>query len=128
VKVIDVYPDDAPDNVPNPAGVRMGGYQMLVRGEAMRGKFRSSFERPEPFIPNEITKVRFELQDVNHTFLKGHKIMVQVHSTWFPLFDRNPQKFVDIYNATEDDFQKAFHRIYRSSEHASHITVKVLIP
>ena len=80
-------------------GVKMGGYQQLVRGDVMRGKFRNSFEKPEPFEPKQPTPVKFTLHDVCHTFRTGHRIMVQVQSTWFPLVDRNPQKFVDIYNA-----------------------------
>ncbi len=115
VKLIDVYPDQAPNNSPLGANVRMGGFQMLVRAEVMRGKFRNSFSKPEPFKPNQPTPVKFNLQDIHHTFKDGHRIMVQVQSTWFPLVDRNPQKFVDIYHATEADFQKATHRIYRSS-------------
>jgi putative CocE/NonD family hydrolase len=115
VKLIDVYPDDAPDNDPNPAGVKMGGYQMMVRGEPFRAKFRNSFVKPEPMTPGKVTRVEFEMPDVLHTFLKGHRLMVQVQSSWFPLVDRNPQKFVDIYNATEGDFQKATERIYCSS-------------
>jgi putative CocE/NonD family hydrolase len=114
VKLIDVYPASSPDPDPNPAGVRMGGYQQLVRGEVMRGKFRNSLERPEPFAPNQPTSVKFKLPDVYHTFQKGHKIMVQVQSSWFPLVDRNPQTFVDIYRARETDFQKATQRVYRS--------------
>ena len=77
----------------------MGGYQMLVRGEIMRGKFRNSFENPEPFTPNKIEKVKFDLPDVAHTFKKGHRLMIQIQSSWFPLADRNPQKFVNIYEA-----------------------------
>ena len=92
----------------------MGGYQQLVRGEVMRGKFRNSFEKPEPFAPGEPTAVKFKLPDVCHTFRRGHKIMVQVQSTWFPLVDRNPQTFVDIYHASESDFRKAVQRVYRS--------------
>jgi putative CocE/NonD family hydrolase len=115
VKLIDVYPDDAPDNDPNPAGVKMGGYQMMVRGEPFRAKFRNSFSKPEPMTPGKVTRVEFEMPDVLHTFLKGHRLMVQVQSSWFPLVDRNPQKFVDIYNATESDFQKATERVYCSS-------------
>jgi putative CocE/NonD family hydrolase len=126
VKLIDVLPNDTPNPSPNPQGVQMGGYQMLVRGDVMRGKFRNSYERPEPFTPSAPTKVSFTLQDVHHTFRKGHKIMVQVQSSWFPLVDRNPQKFVDIYNATEADFQKATHRVYRSGETGSHLRVGVL--
>jgi putative CocE/NonD family hydrolase len=115
VKVIDVYPDNAPDNAPNPAGVRMGGYQMLVRGEPFRARFRNSFAKPEPMTPGKVTRVEFEMPDILHTFLKGHRLMVQVQSSWFPLVDRNPQKFVDIYTAKESDFQKATERVYCSS-------------
>jgi len=126
VKVIDVFPDDTPDPEPNPTGVKMGGYQMLVRGEPMRARFRNSFEKPEAMIPNQVTKVEFTMPDVNHSFLKGHKIMVQIQSTWFPLVDRNPQKFVDIYKATEADFQKATQRIYRYGPYRSQLIVTVL--
>jgi putative CocE/NonD family hydrolase len=126
VKLIDVFPNDTPDNDPNPADVKMGGYQMLVRGEPMRARFRNSFERPEAMAPNKITKVEFTLPDVNHAFLKGHRIMVQIQSSWFPLVDRNPQKFVNINTATEADFQKATHRVYRSGQHRSKLTINVL--
>lgn len=115
VKVIDVYPDDAPDNQPNPTGMKMGGYQMLVRGEPMRARFRKSFEKPEAMTPNRMEKVEFVMPDVNHAFLKGHRLMVQIQSSWFPLVDRNPQKFVNIYTARESDFQKATQRVYHSS-------------
>ena len=126
VKLIDVYPDNYPDNDPNPAGVHMGGYQQLVRGEPMRGKFRNSFEKPEPFEPGKMTKVEFVMPDVLHTFRGGHRIMVQVQSTWFPLVDRNPQKFTDIYHATTADFQKATQRVYRSKAGASGLKVAVM--
>jgi len=126
VKLIDVFPEKTPDPEPNPRDVKMGGFQMLVRGDVMRAKFRNSYERPEPIKPNQPTKVSFVLQDIHHTFLAGHKIMVQVQSSWFPLVDRNPQKFVDIYNATEGDFQKATHRVYRSGRLNSHLKVGVL--
>jgi hypothetical protein len=126
VKVIDVYADDAPDPKPNPLNVRMGGYQRLVRGDIFRGKFRRSFEKPEPFVPGRVAKVAFELPDVQHAFLKGHRIMVQVQSSWFPLFDRNPQKFCDIRAAEERDFQKATHRLYRTREQPSHIEFRVI--
>jgi putative CocE/NonD family hydrolase len=126
VKLIDVYPDDYPDNKPNPLRVRMGGYQQLVRAEIMRGKFRNSFENPEPFVPNEPTKVEFVLPDTLHTFRQGHRIMVQIQSSWFPLVDRNPQKFVDIYKATASDFQKATQRLYRTGEKISSIALTVL--
>ena len=92
----------------------MGGYEMLVHGEIFRGRYRNSFENPEPFVPGKIEKVKFEVGDVAHTFKKGHRIMVQIQSSWFPLADRNPQKFVNIYEAKESDFQKATIRIYHS--------------
>jgi putative CocE/NonD family hydrolase len=126
VKLIDVYPGDSPDNIPNPCDIKMGGFQMLLRGDIMRGKFRNSFENPEPFIPNQVTKVEFTLNDVYHTFLRGHRIMVQVQSSWFPLFDQNPQKFVDIYNATNEDFQKATQRVYRVEEFPSNLKVNLI--
>ncbi len=126
VKVIDVYPDDAKDPKPNPLNVKMAGYQRLVRGEIFRGKFRNSFEKPEAFVPGRVTKVAFELPDVQHAFLKGHRIMVQVQSSWFPLFDRNPQRFCDIRTAEEKDFQKATQRLYRTPEYPSQIEFRVL--
>ena len=126
VKLIDVYPDDAPDNDPNPQDIRMGGFQMMVRGDIFRGKYRNSYETPEPFIPNKITEVKIPLQDINHTFLKGHRIMVQIQSSWFPLADRNPQKFVDIYHAKESDFQKATQRIYHNNQYPTHLEINVL--
>jgi putative CocE/NonD family hydrolase len=126
VKLIDVYPEDATAPQPNSNNVLMGGYQMLVRGEVMRGKFRNSFEKPEPFVPGKITEVNYTLPDVGHTFKKGHKIMIQVQNSWFPLVDRNPQKFIDIYNAQDSDFQKATHRIYHDAENPSSLVVTVL--
>jgi putative CocE/NonD family hydrolase len=126
VKVIDVYPDDEPNPNPNPDRIEMGGYQMMIRGDIFRGKYLNSFEEPESFVPNEVTKVAFDLHDVFHLFKKGHKIMVQVQSSWFPLYDRNPQKFCDIYNADEEDFQKATHRVYFTEEYPSNIRVNFL--
>jgi hypothetical protein len=127
VKLIDVYPNDTPDPDPNPQEVFLGGYQQLVRGEAMRARFRNSFETPAPLTPNVVTPVRFYVPDVLHTFRKGHRIMVQVQSTWFPLVDRNPQTWVpNIYQAQASDFQKAMHRLYRSATSASHLRVHVL--
>jgi putative CocE/NonD family hydrolase len=126
VKVIDVFPNDTPDPNPNPTGVKLGGYEMLVRGEPMRARFRNSFEKPEAMVPNQVTKVEFTMPDVNHSFQIGHRIMVQVQSTWFPLVDRNPQKFVDIYKASEADFQKATQRVYHAGQYRSHLTVNVL--
>ena len=117
VKLIDVFPQDHPDYEHNPSNVKMGGYQMLVRSEVMRGRFRESFSEPKPFSPDEPTDVNFRLQDVLHTFKKGHRIMIQIHSTWFPYIDRNPQKYVDnIYKADESDFQKATIEVYGSSK------------
>ncbi|MDX1984589.1 MAG: CocE/NonD family hydrolase [Bryobacteraceae bacterium] len=127
VKLIDVYPDDYPNPDPNPEKVVMGGYQQLVRGELFRGRFRYSFEKPQPFVPNRIEKLEYELPDVYHNFRRGHRVMVQVQSTWFPLADRNPQKFVEnIYNARREDFQKATQRVYRSAAHASAIRILTL--
>ncbi|NUQ22503.1 MAG: CocE/NonD family hydrolase [Saprospiraceae bacterium] len=120
VKVIDVFPDNTPNVNPNEK-TPMGGYQMLVRGEVMRGRYRNSFEKPEPFVPGQVTKVRFELPDIAHTFKKGHRLMVQVQSSWFPLVDRNPQTFVDIYQCGEESFQKATHRVFYSAQHASFV-------
>ena len=96
VKLIDVYPDDHSDPEPNPSSIRGGGYQQLVRGEVMRGKYRNSFEHPEPFVAGEPAEVAFAIQDIAHTFRPGHRLMVQVQSSWFPLVDRNPQQFVEI--------------------------------
>src|SRR5262249_38816482 len=116
VKLIDVFPDDYPDPNPNPTGVRLGGYQFMVRGDVFRGRYRNSFEKPEAFKHGEPARVRFALPDVCHTFRPGHKMMVQVQSSWFPLVDRNPQTFVDIYQAKPEDFQKATQRVFRSAE------------
>jgi predicted acyl esterase len=103
--------------------VKLGGYQQLVRGEVMRGKFRNSLSKPEPFVPGQPTPVHFRLQDVAHTFRAGHKIMVQIQSSWFPLVDRNPQKFVDIYHAQESDFQPSTQRVYHTSAMPSQLEV-----
>ncbi len=124
VKLIDVYPGDYPD--PNPKQVKMGGYQQLVRGDAFRGKFRNSREKPAPFQSGEITKINFKLNDVLHTFRPGHRIMIQVQSTWFPLIDRNPQTFCNIGQASEKDFHKATHRVYRDEQHASKVVATML--
>ena len=126
VKLIDVFPDSSAQPQGMETSVPLSGYQMLVRGEVLRGRFRNSFETPEPFTPGKITRVRFELPDVAHTFKKGHRIMVQVQNSWFPLVDRNPQKFVDIYSCSESDFQKATQRIYHSAAHPSSVKVMVL--
>ncbi len=126
VKVIDVYPGDYPDAPDQPAYLRMGGYQQLLRGEPFRGKFRKSTEKPEPFVPGQMDKVEFEMPDLFHTFRAGHRIMVQVQSSWFPLCDLNPQKFMKISEAKASDFQKATERVYRSGNAASAVTVMVL--
>ena len=126
VKLIDVYPDDYPDAAKNPKEIRMGGYQQLVRGDVIRGKFRNSFEKAEPFKPNEPTRVKFTMPDTYHNFRSGHRIMVQVQSSWFPLVDRNPQKFCDIFQAKESDYQNATQRVFRSPNTASRLKVRVL--
>ncbi len=128
VKLIDVFPDTFGYKGAAPTGTNyvMPGYQMLVRGEIMRGKFRNSFENPQPFTPGKIEPVNFYLPDVAHTFKKGHRIMVQIQSSWFPLADRNPQKFVNIYTANDSDFQKADIRIYHDAQHPSSIILPVL--
>lgn len=125
VKLIDVYPGDAPDNSPN-SGVRMGDFEMLLAGEVFRSKYRNSYEKPEPMVPDKITKIEYDLRDKSHCFKKGHRIMVQIQSTWFPVIDRNPQKFIDIYHATEDDFQKATMRVYRSEKYPTHLKLRVI--
>jgi len=126
VKLIDVYPNDFPDPSPNPRGLHMGGYQQLVRGEPFRGKFRNSMSRPEPFKPGKPAKIQFIMPDVLHTFLPGHRIMVQIQSSWFPLTDRNPQKFMDIPNAKASDFQKAIERVYHGGADGTHLDVLVI--
>jgi uncharacterized protein len=132
VKVIDVFPDDfryqGDINQPNRSvggSYPMGGYQMLVRGEIMRGKYRNSFEKPEPFKPGKVETVRFELPDVAHTFKKGHRLMIQVQSSWFPLADRNPQKFINIYEAEPGDFQKAKIKIHHDAANPSSINLPI---
>ncbi len=134
VKVIDVFPDDFqfPGDVSQSgrsttgSSYPMGGYQMLVRGEIMRGKFRNSFETPTPFKPGKIETVKFDLPDVAHTFKKGHRLMIQIQSSWFPLADRNPQKFMNIYEAKPEDFQKATIRIYHDGNNTSSIYLPIL--
>ena len=136
VKLIDVYPPDFPDpaaagsDVPpsdvGPPKITMSGYQQLVRGEPMRGKFRKSFETPEPFTPGKVEEVDFTMPDINHTFRRGHRIMVQVQSSWFPLTDRNPQTFVNIPDAKPSDFRKATERVYRAEGQHSGVVVPIL--
>ena len=142
VKLIDVYPPDYPQNKMdepradekgkpstdvNPPAFVMGGYEQLVRGEPFRGKFRHSFEKPEPFTPGKVEEVQFAMQDVNHTFRRGHRIMVQVQSSWFPLTDRNPQVFLNIPDAKPSDFVKATQRVYHGQSQASGVQANVLV-
>jgi putative CocE/NonD family hydrolase len=126
VKLIDVYPGTAPDNTPNPRGVRMGHFQMLVAGEVFRSRYRQSFSKPVAMVPGQPTKIEFDLRDRYHRFLKDHRIMIQVQSSWFPVIDRNPQTFVNIYEAKPADFRKATHRVYRSAAQPSGVKVSVL--
>jgi putative CocE/NonD family hydrolase len=135
VKLIDVYPDDYPDaegtstgnkRILSAAPLHMGGYQELLRGEPMRAKFRNSWEKPEPLTAGKVTALEFEMPDLDHTFRKGHRIMVQVQSSWFPLTDRNPQTFTDIPHAKPEEFRKATEQVYRSATDASGVQVMVL--
>ena len=116
VKLIDVYPADAPDYEETQEYLKMGNYHLMVRSEVMRGRFRESFSEPKPFEPTTKTAVNIKLQDINHTFKKGHKVQIQVQSTWFPLIDLNPQTFVpNIFKAEEADFKKQTHTVYGDS-------------
>ncbi len=127
VKIVDVCPPDFPDPQPNPAHLRMGGYQQLIRGDVMRSRFRKSFEHPEPMTPGQVTPVEFTLPDTLHTFRRGHRVQVQVQSSWFPLVDRNPQTFVpNIARAQASDFRKALHQLHRTPQAPSALTVRVL--
>jgi len=133
VKVIDVFPDDLAYNNVNiyeekdPDKVYpMGGYQMLVRNEIFRGRFRKSYEKPEAFTPGKVEEVKFALPPIAHCFKKGHRLMVQVQSTWFPLVDRNPQQFIDIYHCDEKDFIKSDIKVYHNAQYASKIILPVL--
>jgi len=133
VKLIDVYPPDRSTPAPKADGgdvwappVPLAGYQQLVRGWPLRGKFRRSFEHPEPFEPGKIEEVAFGMPHVNHVFRRGHRVMVHVQSTWFPLIDRNPQSFVDIPDARREDFRAATQRVARSRTWPSGVEVLVL--
>ncbi|MEI6137988.1 MAG: CocE/NonD family hydrolase [Mariniphaga sp.] len=133
VKIIDVFPDTLSYNDVDIYAEKeqqklypMGGYEMLVHGEIMRGRYRNSYEKPEPFVPNQVTQLNFNVGDVAHTFKKGHRLMVQIQSSWFPLADRNPQKFVNIYQANNNDFQKATIQIFHDEKHSSNILLPVL--
>jgi hypothetical protein len=121
VKLIDVYPALDAKNL------KMSGYQQIVTADVLRGRFRKSFETPLPVKPNEVVEYKVDLLQSDHTFQKGHKIMVQVQSTWFPVIDRNPQKFVpNIFMAKASDYVKAEHRVYRSGANASKVMVSVV--
>jgi len=124
VKLIDVYPEDAPNNANSE--VLMAGYQMLVRAEIMRAKYRTSFSTPEPLAPGQITEINYPLPDIAHTFKKGHRIMIQVQNSWFPLADRNPQQFMNIYEAEPKDFIKSTQRIYHDVHNSSYLEISVL--
>lgn len=123
VKVIDVFPGDTPSNS---KGVEMAGYQMLVGAEGMRSKYRNSLSDPEPVVANELTPITFEIRDKFHTFKKGHKIMIQVHSTWFPIYDRNPGQFMNIYGADKGDYLKTTQTIHRGVSTPSHVILPIL--
>jgi hypothetical protein len=132
VKLIDVYPDDFRDpgyqpgpDPWTPAPNELGGYQQLVRGEVMRGKFRNSYSQPEPFVPGQPTRVAWTQNDVFHTFRKGHRVMIQIQSSWFPLMDRNPQQFMDINEARPSDYRKATHTVLHDAAHPSSLGVGV---
>jgi putative CocE/NonD family hydrolase len=133
VKLIDVYPDSGTerslDANPGPGAAAFGGargYQQLVRGEAMRGKFRSSYEKPVPFEPGRVTRVEYVMPDLLHTFRRGHRIGVQIQSSWFPLVNLNPQTFCNINTATEAVFQKAVQRVYRGKDAATFVKLTVI--
>lgn len=130
VKLIDVFPDDFKYDTgyccQGELKTEMAGYQMLVRGEIMRGKFRNSFEKPEAFTPGKTETVKFELPDVAHTFKKGHKLMIQIQSSWFPVFDRNPQQFLDIYKCDDKDFISSEIKVFHQADAASSIQLPVL--
>jgi len=126
VKLIDILPDSESNPNPNPRNFKMGGFERMVRAEVFRGKFRNSYENPEPFKPGKIEKVSFDMNEIAHTFKKGHRIMVMVQSTWFPIVDRNPQKFIKIPEATKTDFQKSTIRIYHDAVNASNIVLPIM--
>ena len=109
-----------------PGDWKLSGFELMIADEVFRGRFRNSFDKPEPIKPNTVTPFTVDLHTANHVFKKGHRIMVQVQSTWFPLIDRNPQKFVDINKAKDSDFQKSTIRIYHDATAASSVKVTVL--
>jgi uncharacterized protein len=122
VKLIDVYPEQHPENW------ELAGYQLMVSNEVFRGRYRKSFEKPEPLATDAVLEYRFSLHAQSYTFKKGHRLMVQVQSSWFPLIDRNPQTFVgSLFQAKPEDFQKQTHRVHRSAQHASHVVLPVVV-
>ena len=121
VKLVDVFPDDLAGQTLD--GAPLAGFQGLVRGDVIRGRYRDDFSAPRPFTPNQPTAVNFTMQDVAHTFRSGHRLMIQVQSTWFPLVDRNPQTFVDVASAREEDFRKAVHRVFHAPSAPSRLEV-----
>jgi putative CocE/NonD family hydrolase len=125
VKLIDSYPEDYPDPDPDDE-LPMGDFQQLVRGEPFRAKFRSSFTDPQPMTPGEPTRLRWTMPDVAHVFRAGHRIVVQVQSSWFPLTDRNPQTFTDIPRAKPEEFRPATQRVYHAAGKVSALELPVL--
>ena len=128
VKLIDVFPNGRSEGGSKPRASRNRGAQMLLSGEIMRGKFRNSLSDPEPMAPGEITPVKINLPERFHTFKKGHRLMVQIHSTWFPAYDRNPQQFMDIYSAKPSDYKKATQKVYRSAKASTHLVLPIFAP
>jgi putative CocE/NonD family hydrolase len=123
VKLIDVYPEDSPTDP------KLGGYQLMVANDVFRGRYRTSFERPQAIVPNRVAEYVVDLHTQDYRFLPGHRIMVQVQSTWFPIIDRNPQTYVpNIFLAKDSDYRKATHRIYRSVRYPSHVTLPIAAP
>jgi hypothetical protein len=124
VKLIDVYPDSNPGLSP-----RMGGYQLMVAGEILRGRYRNGWDKPAPLTPDQVALFTIDLHQQAYTFLKGHRIMVQVQSTWFPVYDRNPQTWVpNIFEARPEQYRAQTHRIYRTPRWSSHVEIPVLEP
>ena len=126
VKLVDVYSGDFQSPESSSSNAKLGGYQQLVRGDVFRGKFRNGFQKPEPFEPGKVEKVEFTMPDICHNFRRGHRVQVQVQSSWFPLVDRNPQTFVNIPTARAEDYRKATHRVYRTVSTPSAVLVQVI--
>jgi putative CocE/NonD family hydrolase len=133
VKLIDVYPEDyqqiTEEEAEKGAGPVLNGYELMIASDILRARYRNSLEKPEPLTPNQVTEYKLDLHPNDHVFLKGHRIMIQVQSTWFPVYDRNPQKFVEnIYKATDADYVKATQKVYRSKGAASSVVLPVMTP